>query len=162
AITVLSDHTAIDLLSMAKYGGEPACFGAYVLDGTTRRVVTGVARATVLATGGSGKVYIYTSNPDVATGDGVAMAYRIGAPVANLEFVQFHPPVLSRPHAKSCLISETLRGEGGILKLHDGSTFMERYDERKSLAPRDVVARAIDNELKRSGADSGFLDVTPP
>ena len=159
-IAVLADHIAIDLLSMGKYGGEPACFGAYVLDTARGNVITLVARATVLATGGSGKVYIYTSNPDVATGDGVAMAYRIGAPVANLEFVQFHPTVLYHPHAKSFLISETLRGEGGILKLHDGTTFMERYDERKSLAPRDVVARAIDNELKRSGADSVYLDMT--
>jgi L-aspartate oxidase len=159
-ITVLAHHIAIDLLSMAKFGGEPACFGAYVLDSTSGQVSTIVARSTVLATGGAGKVYIYTSNPDVATGDGVAMAYRIGAPVANLEFVQFHPTVLYHPHAKSFLISETLRGEGGVLKLHDGSTFMERYHELKSLAPRDVVARAIDNELKRSGADSVFLDMT--
>jgi L-aspartate oxidase len=159
-IRIMADHIAIDLLSMAKYGGEPACFGAYVLDTRSGAVATVVARATVLASGGSGKVYIYTSNPDVATGDGVAMAYRIGAPVANMEFVQFHPTVLYHPHAKSFLISETLRGEGGVLKLADGSTFMERYHELRSLAPRDVVARAIDNELKKSGADSVFLDMT--
>ncbi len=159
-IEILADHIAIDLLSMEKYGEEPACFGAYVLATETNKIVTVVARATVLASGGAGKVYVYTSNPDVASGDGVAMAYRIGASVANMEFVQFHPTVLYHPHAKSFLISETLRGEGGILRLENGSTFMENYHELKSLGPRDVVARAIDNELKKSGATSVFLDMT--
>lgn len=159
-ITLLDDHIAIDLLSMAKYGGEPACFGAYVLEVASGEIKTITARSTVLASGGAGKVYVYTSNPDVATGDGIAMAYRIGAQVANLEFVQFHPTVLYHPHAKSFLISEALRGEGGVLKLDNGNTFMERYHPLKSLGPRDVVARAIDNEIKRSGADSVFLDMT--
>jgi len=159
-ITLLDNHIAIDLLSMAKYGGDPACFGAYVLDNKTSEVKTFVARATVLASGGAGKVYIYTSNPDVATGDGIAMGYRIGAQVANMEFVQFHPTVLYHPHAKSFLISEALRGEGGILKLADGSEFMDAYHPLKSLGPRDVVARAIDNELKKSGADCVYLDMT--
>lgn len=159
-ITLLENHIAVDLLSMAKYGGEPACFGAYVLNNANSEITAIVARATVLASGGAGKVYIYTSNPDVATGDGMAMAYRIGAQVSNMEFVQFHPTVLYHPHAKSFLISETLRGEGGILRLPGGEEFMDAYHPLASLGPRDVVARAIDNELKRSGADSVTLDMT--
>ncbi len=159
-ITMWSEHIAVDLLSMAKYGGEAACFGAYVLDKASGDVKTIVARATVLASGGAGKVYVYTSNPDVATGDGIAMAYRIGAAVGDMEFVQFHPTVLFHPHAKSFLISEALRGEGGVLKRVTGETFMENYHPLKSLGPRDVVARAIDNELKQTGADSVVLDMT--
>ena len=159
-ITVLDGHIGVDLLSLAKYGGDPACFGAYVLDIHSGEVKTICARATVLATGGTGKVYIYTSNPDVATGDGIAMAYRIGAACGDLEFTQFHPTVLYHPLAGSFLISEALRGEGGVLKLANGETFMENYHPMKSLASRDIVARAIDNELKKSGADCVFLDMT--
>ncbi|HEU0032990.1 MAG TPA: L-aspartate oxidase [Kofleriaceae bacterium] len=159
-ITMLDEHIAVDLLSMAKYGGDPACFGAYVLDRRSGEVKTICARATVLASGGTGKVYVYTSNPDVATGDGVAMAYRIGAAVCDLEFVQFHPTVLFHPMARNFLLSEAMRGEGGVLRLATGETFMEHYHPMKSLASRDIVARAIDNELKKSGADSVFLDMT--
>src|SRR5262249_12078244 len=142
------------------YGGDPGCFGAYILDKASGEVHTICARATVLASGGTGKVYVYTSNPDVATGDGIAMAYPIGAAGCGLEVVPFHPTVLFHPHAGSFLISEALRGEGGVLRLATGETFMENYHALRSLGPRDVVARAIDNELKKSGADSVFLDMT--
>lgn len=161
-IEVLERHIAVDLIDTAKFGlpGPPRCCGAYLLDVDSERVAVAAARSTLLATGGAGKVYLYTSNPDVASGDGVAMAFRAGVPIANMEFIQFHPTCLYHPKAKSFLVSETVRGEGGILTRPDGSRFMPQYDERAELAPRDVVARAIDQEMKLHGFDNVFLDVT--
>lgn len=161
-IRVIDDAVAVDLLASGRLGigGPNRILGAYVLDRITGEVTTLTSAVTVLATGGAGKVYLYTSNPDVATGDGVAMAYRAGAAVANMEFFQFHPTCLYHPAAKSFLVSEALRGEGGILRNRAGEPFMSRYDARKDLAPRDIVARSIDAECKRRGDDSAFLDMT--
>ncbi len=163
AITVLENHVAIDLLVDAKFDptiGSPSCWGVYALDRTVSRVERVRARATLLATGGAGKVYLYTSNPDIATGDGIAMAYRAGVPIANMEFIQFHPTCLYHPAAKSFLISEALRGEGARLRRPDGVEFMRRYHPQAELAPRDVVARAIDNEMKVHGFEHVYLDIS--
>ncbi len=165
-VEILENHLAIDLLiaSKASAGKMPPdkdkCIGAYVLDRETGKVETRLSKATVLCTGGCGKVYLYTTNPDIATGDGVAMAYRAGAQVANLEFIQFHPTCFYNPRIKNFLISEAVRGEGGVLVNAKGEPFMHKHDRRGDLATRDSVARGIDAEMKTSGADCVYLDIT--
>jgi len=158
-VHLVENHLAVELI-LDRRGPVPLCWGAYVLDKATGRIRRFLARTTILCTGGSGKVYLYTSNPDVATGDGLAMAYRAGARVANMEFFQFHPTCLYHPQAKSFLLTEALRGEGALLRRPDGERFMPRYHPLAELAPRDVVARAIDSEMKEHGFDCVYLDIS--
>lgn len=165
-IEIMEHHFALELLTEHHLGDyvtrydEIHCYGAYVLDVKTSQVERVLAKSTILATGGAGQVYLHSTNPEIATGDGIAMAYRAKARIANMEFIQFHPTSLYHPDADSFLISEAVRGHGGILRNADGVAFMEQYDERKELAPRDIVARAIDDQLKKRGENCVYLDVT--
>ncbi len=161
SITLIEHSMVIDLITTGWLGlaGPNRCIGVYALDAKSGRIFAIRASHTVLATGGGGKVYLYTSNPDIATGDGVAMAWRAGVPIANMEFIQFHPTILHHPKARSFLISEAVRGEGARLVDAAGRPFMDRYDPRQDLAPRDIVARAIDREMKMTGAQCVYLDI---
>jgi L-aspartate oxidase len=165
-VTVYEDHIAIDLITEHNLARQPEldpenihCWGAYVLDKNVGKVIPYLADTTVITAGGCAQVYLHTTNPEIATGDGIAMAYRAGAQIANMEFIQFHPTTLYHPQARSFLISEAVRGHGAILRNKAGERFMEKYDDRLELAPRDIVARAIDSELKRRGEESVFLDL---
>jgi len=165
-IDVLEHHFALEILTEHHLGKNVTrydrirCFGAYVLNSKTNKVLRVLAKTTILATGGTGEVYLHTTNPKVATGDGIAMAYRAKARIANMEFIQFHPTSLCIPESDSFLISEAVRGHGAILRNSAGEAFMEKYDDRKELAPRDIVARSIDDQLKKRGDDCVYLDLT--
>jgi L-aspartate oxidase len=166
-ITVLEHHFAMELLTehhigkqVTRYDNDTHCYGVYALDIKNEKVDTIYAKTTLLATGGAGRVYLHTTNPEIATGDGIAMAYRAKARIANMEFIQFHPTSLAIPNASSFLISEAVRGHGAVLRNKAGERFMEHYDSRMELAPRDIVARAIDDQMKRRGEDYVYLDVT--
>ncbi|GAA6138311.1 L-aspartate oxidase [Arenicella sp. 4NH20-0111] len=161
-VTILENHIAIDLITSQKLKKKDSsrCFGAYALDIDNNKIETYSARAVILSTGGASKAYLYTTNPDTSTGDGIAMAWRAGCRIANMEFVQFHPTCLYHPYAKGSLISEAVRGEGGLLRLPNGDRFMPEHHPQEELAPRDIVARAIDYEMKKGGFDSVFLDIS--
>ncbi|MCH2189333.1 MAG: L-aspartate oxidase [Gammaproteobacteria bacterium] len=161
-VTILENHIAIDLITSQKLKKRNGarCYGAYALDTDNNKIETFAARAVILSTGGASKAYLYTTNPDTSTGDGIAMAWRAGCRIANMEFVQFHPTCLYHPYAKGSLISEAVRGEGGLLRLPNGDRFMQNHHLLEELAPRDIVARAIDYEMKKGGHDSVFLDIS--